>query len=106
MINLKNQIHLSNIYEEVVDCFEEDKPKFIKLFEKHINMKMLIPQSFYNAYYSSTGRPRDYSLSSMLTAFIVQQILGISETELFINILNLSKELRSLCNLNKVPHES
>ncbi|KGI40487.1 transposase [Clostridium tetani ATCC 9441] len=105
-MNLKNQIHLCNIYEEVVDCFEEDKPKFIKLFEKHINMKMLIPQSFYNAYYSSSGRPREYSLSSMLTAFIVQKILGISETELFINILNLSKELRSLCNFNKVPHES
>ncbi|WP_243447688.1 transposase [Clostridium tetani] len=69
-------------------------------------MKMLIPQSFYNAYYSSSGRPREYSLSSMLTAFIVQKILGISETELFINILNLSKELRSLCNFNKVPHES
>ncbi|MBP1865881.1 hypothetical protein BD780_002555 [Clostridium tetanomorphum] len=106
MINLKKQIHLCNIYEEVVDCFEEDKPKFIKLFEEHINMKMLMPQSFYNAYYSSTGHPRDYSLSSMLTALIVQKILGISETELFINILNLSKELRSLCNLNTVPHKS
>lgn len=106
MINLKNQIHLCDIYEEVVDCFEEDKPRFIKLFEEHIDMKILIPQSFYDAYYSSTGRPREYSLSSMLTALIVQKILGISEIELLINILNLSSELRSLCELKTIPHES
>jgi hypothetical protein len=106
MINIKNQIHLCDVYEEVVDCFEENKPKFINLFENHINLKILIPQSFYNAYYSSTGRPREYSLSSMLTAFIVQKILGISEIELLVNILNLSSELRSLCEFSTVPHES
>ncbi|KOA18541.1 hypothetical protein CLHOM_34430 [Clostridium homopropionicum DSM 5847] len=97
MINLKNQIHFCDIYEEVVDCFAENKPKFIKLFEEHINLKLLIPQSFYNAYYSPTGRPREYSLSSMLTALIVQKILGISEIQMFTNILNLSSELRALC---------
>lgn len=32
MIKLKNQIHFCDIYEEVVDCFEKDKPKFTKLF--------------------------------------------------------------------------
>jgi len=106
MIQLKNQLLLSDIYEEVADYFQEDKPKFIKIFEKHINMKLLIPQTFYNAYYSSTGHPREYSLSSMLTALIVQKILGISETKQFINILNLSSELLSLCEFSTVPHES
>jgi len=106
MIQLKNQILFSDIYEDVVDYFQEDKPKFIKIFEKHINMKLLIPQTFYNAYYSSTGHPREYSLSSMLTALIVQKILGISETKQFINILSLSSELRSLCEFTTVPHES
>jgi hypothetical protein len=106
MIQLKNQILFSDIYEDVVDYFQEDKPKFIKIFEKHINMKLLIPQTFYNAYYSSTGHPREYSLSSMLTALIVQKILGISETKQFINILSLSGELRSLCEFTTVPHES
>ena len=55
---LKNQLHLTDIYEEVVDCFETDKPKFIKLFENYIDMEMLIPLSFYNAYYSSTGKSK------------------------------------------------
>ncbi|MFD3158411.1 transposase [Haloimpatiens sp. FM7330] len=106
MINIKNQIHLCDVYEEVVDCFQENKPKFINLFEKHINLKILIPQSFYNDYYSSTGRPRDYSLSSMLTALIIQKILGLSETETFITILKLSSELRSLCEFTTIPNES
>lgn len=42
----------------------------------------------------------------MLTALIVQKILCLSETKTFINILNLSIQLRSLCGFNKVPHES
>ena len=80
MIELKNQIHFCDIYEEVVDCFKEDKPKFIKLFEENIDLQILVPQSFFNAYYASTGHPRNYSLSSMLIALISQKILGLSET--------------------------
>jgi len=106
MNKLKNQIHFCDIYEEVVDCFKEDKPKFIKLFEETIDLQILVPHSFFNAYCASTGHPRDYSLSSMLTALIVQKILGLSETKTFLNILNLSSELRALCKFLKVPHES
>ena len=106
MIQLKNQIHFCDIYEEVVDCFKVDKPKFIKLFQENINLEILIPNSFFSAYYSSTGHPRDFSLSSMLTALIIQKILGLSETKTFLNLLNLSSELRALCKFYKVPHES
>lgn len=42
MIELKNQIHFCDIYEEVVDCFKEDKPKFIKLFQENIDLEILI----------------------------------------------------------------
>jgi len=59
---------------------------------EYIDLKILISQTFFNAYYSSTGHPRGYSLSSMLTALIVQKILGLSETKNFLNILSLSKE--------------
>lgn len=103
---VKNQIHLADLYEEVADCFDKDKPKFIKLFESYIDINSLIPRSFHNAYYSSIGRPRDYSLSSMLIALIVQKILSLSDTSQFLNILNLSKELRNLCGFATIPHES
>jgi hypothetical protein len=106
MIKLTNQIHFCDIYEEVVDCFEKDKLIFIKLFEKNINLEILIPNSFFSAYYASNGHLRDYSLSSMLTALIIQKILGLSETKTFLNILNLSSELTALCKFSKVPHES
>jgi len=87
MIQLKTQIHICDIYEEVVDCFEKDIPRFIKLFEEYINLEVLIPHTFYNAYYSSTGHSRNYSLSSILIALVIQKILGLSQTKTFINIL-------------------
>ncbi len=46
MIQLKNQLLLSDIYEEIVDHFQEDKINFIKTLENHANMKLLIPQTF------------------------------------------------------------
>lgn len=78
MINFKNQINLCNIYEEVVDYFEEDKPKFIKLFQQHIEMKVLITQNLYNTYYSSTSRLRDYSLFSILTTLFKNNTIFVN----------------------------
>lgn len=72
----------------------------------NLNLEILIPNSFFSAYYTSTGYPRDYSLASMLNALIIQKILGLYQTKTFLNILNLSSELRKLCNFFKVPHES
>ncbi len=73
MIQLKNQIHLCDIYGEVEDCFKEDNPKFIKLFEEYIDLKVLIPRTFFYDYYFSTGHSRDYSLDSMLISLIIQK---------------------------------
>lgn len=46
------QLSLSDIYDDVQSFFEEDKPKFIKLFESFIDLSELIPSSFYAYYYS------------------------------------------------------
>ena len=103
--NLK-QLSLTDIYSDLDEYFQSDKPKLIKLFEQHIDLDSLIPQSFFNHYYSNSGRPRQYSLTSMISALIIKSILSISDTSLFITILNLSSELRNLCGFTTIPNAS
>ena len=103
--NLK-QLSIADIYTNVEEYFEQDKPKLLKLFDQYIDLSELIPQSFNNHYYASTGHPRDYKLTSMLTALIIKMILSIPDISLLINILNLSSELRSLCGFSTVPNAS
>ena len=53
-----NQLSFTDIYSNIDEYFQQDKPKLIKLFEQHIDLQNLIPQSFYNHYHSDTGHPR------------------------------------------------
>ncbi len=101
-----NQLSLTDIYSNLEEFFQQDKPKLLKLFENYINLSELIPQSFFNHYSASTGHPREYKLTSMLSALIIKMILSITDISLLINILNLSSELRDLCGFTSVPHAS
>ena len=42
----------------------------------------------------------------MISALIIKAILSIADTSLFITILNLSSELRTLCGFTTVPNAS
>ena len=53
----QKQLSLADIYSECKTFFESDKPKFLSLLETNINLNEFIPISFYNHYYSYTGRP-------------------------------------------------
>ena len=101
-----NQLSFTDIYSNIDEYFQQDKPKLIKLFEQHIDLQNLIPQSFYNHYHADTGHPRIYKLSSMISALILKSMLSIADTSLFINILNLSSELRDICGFTTVPNAS
>lgn len=100
------QVSFTDIYSDIESFFEEDKPKLIKLLEENIDLSEYIPQEFYNQYYKSTGHPREYKLTSMLSALILQKILSITETSVFINVLKLSKELRDFCDFKTIPDDA
>ena len=101
------QLSLTDIYSNLDEYFDKDKPKLINLFQENIDLEQLIPQSFFNHYYAATGHPREYSLVSMICALILKSILSITDTTLLLNILNLSSELREFCGFgNKVPDAS
>ncbi|MFQ6882217.1 MAG: transposase [Clostridium sp.] len=42
----------------------------------------------------------------MISALILKSMLSIADTSLFINILNLSSELRDICGFTTVPNAS
>ena len=106
MLNYENQLNLGNIYSECSEMFKEQRPEFLELLDKYIDINTFIPFPFKKAFYASTGRPRGCSLYSYISALILQKIFNIPTDTLLILILNFSSELRSFCGFNKVPDAS
>ena len=101
-----HQMTLADVFTETQDIFETDKPEFLKLLESSIDLSELIPVSFGNHFYASTGRPREYSLTSLLWALIIQRIFSIPTDSLLLTFLDYSKDLREFCGFSKVPDAS
>lgn len=100
------QLSLADIFEDCQDKFENDKPAFLSLLETHIDLDEIIPISFRNHFYASTGRTRKYSLHALLWALIIQRIFSIPTDQLLLTFLAYSKPLREFCGFNKVPDAS
>ena len=100
------QLSLADIFSDCQEKFENDKPAFLSLLETHIDMDEIIPISFRNHFYASTGRTRKYSLHALLWALIIQRIFSIPTDELLLTFLHYSKPLRDFCGFDKVPDAS
>ena len=98
-----NQLSLADILQDCRKKFDDDKPAFLKLLQEHVRLDELVPQSFYNHYYAATGRPRDYPLTAMLWALILQRIFSVPSDSLLILMLRYSKHLREFCGFHKIP---
>ena len=59
---------LAEVFTETQEVFESNKPEFLRLLESTIDLCEIVPVSFRNHFYSSTGRPREYTLISLLWA--------------------------------------
>ena len=100
------QLSLADIFQDCQEKFENDKPAFLSLLEEHIDMDEIIPLSFRNHFYASTGRTRKYPLQAFLWALIIQRIFSIPTDELLLVFLAYSKPLREFCGFIKVPDAS
>ena len=100
------QLSLADIFSDCQDKFENDKPEFLSLLESHIDFDEIIPISFYNHFYASTGRTRKYPLHALLWALIIQRIFSIPTDQLLLTFLAYSKPLREFCGFTKVPDAS
>lgn len=100
------QISLGDIFTDLQNKFENDKPAFLSLLEEHIDLDEIISVSFRNHFYASTGRARKYSLHLLLWAMIIQRIFSIPTDRLLLTFLAYSKPLREFCGFTKVPDAS
>ena len=100
------QLSLADIYSDCQDKLENDKPAFLSLLETYINLDDIIPISFRNHFYASTGRSRKYPLKALLWALIIQRIFSIPTDQLLLTFLAYSKPLREFCGFTKVPDAS
>ena len=51
----QKQPTLTDIFESCKEIYDYDKPKFLSLLEDHINLDSIIPMSFFEHFYASTG---------------------------------------------------
>lgn len=105
MISYK-QLSMADIFTNRQNEFENNKPAFRSLLEKHINLDEIIPVSFRNHFYASTGRTRKSPLNAMLWALVIQRILPITTDRLLLTFLHYTKPLREFCGFNKIPDAS
>ena len=84
----QKQLSLADIFEDCKEIYESDKPHFLTMLENHINLDEIVPISFYNHYYASTGRNRKYPLNAMLWALIIQRLFSIPTDSLLLVFLH------------------
>ena len=101
-----NQLSLADVFSDCQDIYESDKPEFLSLLQSNIDFDKIIPDSFRNHFYASTGRSRKYSLHAFLWALIIQRIFSIPTDSLLLVFLNYSRHLREFCGFSKVPDAS
>lgn len=100
------QLSVADVFENCQEILDSDKPQFLSLLETYIDLDEIVPISFRNHFYASTGRSRKYHLTSMLWALIIQRIFSIPTDSLLLIFLKYSKDLREFCGFNKVPDAS
>ncbi len=103
-----NQISLSDIYSWVGDAFEYEPSSFFKLLREFIDWDEVIPLEFHWAYYSWTGRKREYSLYGMIAMCVLGKVFGFPTDVMLLNVLKHSRELREFCGFRegRVPDAS
>lgn len=100
------QLTFSNISTDFDKFYNQNQETLLSLLDEFINISDFIPFSFYQNYYSKFGSKRDFSLESMLNAFILKNILSIPSIDLLITFLSISPNIRDFCGFLKVPHKS
>jgi hypothetical protein len=100
------QLSLNDIYAGCIDSFENDKPKFLSMLEKLLDIYSLIPYSFRIHFKNHTRRPHEYGLRAFVSSLIIQRIFSIQTDSLLIVFLKYSRQLREYCGFDKVKDAS
>lgn len=102
----RKQLSFQDIFDDCDEQFKNDKHKFLKMLEEHLNLSEIIPISFRHNFYKSKGRTRKYELNAMIKALLLQRIFSIPTDKLLLIFLHFSSELRQFCGFKSVPDAS
>jgi hypothetical protein len=97
---------LFDIYKDVENTLETDKPRLFRLLDEHLDWEEIIPATFFGAFYKRFGRLRVYDLESFLRALFLQRVFHYVEDSQLLNTLRFSREMREFCGFSKVPDAS
>lgn len=100
------QLNFCDVSKDFNKFYNQNQNNLLSLLSEFIDISDFIPFSFYQKYYSKFGTKRDFSLESLLSAFIIKNILSIPSVDLLITFLSISSELRQFCGFLKVPDKS
>ena len=100
------QLSLFDINKEFREFLTDSSSDYFDSFKNFISFSEIIPYSFYNLYYQTMGRNRNFSLESMLMFFIYKNFRSISRDITLINILKDSPDLRLSLGFSSLPHPS
>ena len=100
------QMSLFDIYQDVENAMETDKPLLFRLLDEHLDWNEIIPFSFFAAFYKRFGRTRVYDLESFLRVLFLQRVCHYVEDSQLLNTLRFSREMRDFCGFSKVPDAS
>ncbi len=103
---LPRQMTLQGVLDEVIDLREKDAAAFFVLLKENLDIAALIPLEFYQAYHSRLGRNRSYPLAGMVSAYVLQKIIGFAQDNVLLTFLSLCQPARQFCDLSKVPSAS
>ncbi len=70
------QLSLADIFQIAKKNLKNNKPAFLSVLETHIDMDKIIPISFRNHFYASTGRTRKYPLQAYLAILLKKKELS------------------------------
>ncbi len=100
------QLNLCDVSTDFDKFYNQNQNNLLNLLNQFINISDYIPFSFYQKYYAHFGTKRDFTLESMIYAFILKNILAIPSIDLLISLLHISSEMRQFCGFLKIPHKS
>lgn len=101
-----NQVSLYDINHDIDEMTSSNSYLLFDFFDEYIDLKNLIPFSFYKAYYKTLGRNHDYPLEGMIKSIIISDLLGIPTVNLLIQIIKMSSDFRRFLGFTKSPHKS
>jgi len=111
MYSLTPEYEQSSLIEQIKEINElpsRNPMKFLQLLKDHFDLPTLIPQSFYQAYYSSNTNDRTYPLESLLAVSLLTHFFKFASASNFATLLFLSPITCEFCRLPEgcVPDDS